>query len=314
MDYSILSNLSIKQFQIFLTTAKYNNITKAAEELYLTQATVSRNIEALENITELKLFSRTNRGVQLTEAGKLLLTEWKWAIGLLDSSIKNAQLSQSSKFSTLTVGDFNSTDNEVYLLPIIRNFEKHDTSVSLQIEKAYPVEIVNGVIEGKYDAAFVSRPYLSLFEKLDFEVIDIMRMQPCLVLSSGNPLFKNKNIDPHEAATYPLIAMKQPFILRWSFVEKVFLECGFKQNEVRFVDNPHIMALELQRHPCVALMDRGYAPIGRYNLRYVDINESKTESGFVLVIRSVDRTSALNSLIKAAKDFADSQAKEKKLP
>ena len=307
MDYKILSHLNIKQFIIFITVAKHNNITKAAEELFMTQATVSRNIDALENITELKLFSRTNRGVQLTEAGELLLTEWQWAIGLLDSSIKNAQLSQNDKDLKLIIGDFNSTDSEIYLLPIIRDFEKKEKDVFIQIEKAYPVEIVNGVIEGKYDAAFVSRPYLSFFEKLDFEIIDIMSIKPCLVISSGNPLFNKDSIDPREAASYPMVAMKQPFIFRWFFVEKVYSECGFELKDVRFVDNPHIMALELQRHPCVALMDKGYAPISKNKLRYIDLNECKTESGFVLVVRRINRTPAVYSFINAARDFAARQ-------
>ena len=307
MDNSILSNLTMKQLQIFLAAAKHNNITKAAQELYMTQATISRNIETLESIIGLRLFTRTNRGVQLTEEGKQLLIEWQWAIGLFETSIKNAQSSQNAGRPNLLIGDYDSTDNNMYLLPIVKEFEKRNKDVNLKIDKGPPLEIINGVIESKYDAAFISRPYLELFANMDVEITDTLNLPPSLVIAKGNPLFGADDIDPQEVASMPMVAMRQPFVLRWQYVEKVYHECGFEPKEVRFVDNPHVMALELLRRPCVALMDRSYAPIRRDELRYIDLDGCKTRSGFVLVARKRNRQPAILGFIKAARDFSSRQ-------
>lgn len=70
-----LSGITFGQIEIFLTAAKYENFTKTAEVLYMTQASVSRNILSMENALGLVLFIRYRHRVSLTNAGKSLAEE-----------------------------------------------------------------------------------------------------------------------------------------------------------------------------------------------------------------------------------------------
>ena len=59
------------QIEYFLAVARNLSFTKTAEELYVTQPAVSKQISLLEKELDAVLFDRTNKNTELTEAGKL---------------------------------------------------------------------------------------------------------------------------------------------------------------------------------------------------------------------------------------------------
>ena len=67
-----MSAINMRQIEAFLCAAKHQNISRAAEELYISQPALSKTISRIEKDYGGSLFSRTNRGVQLTEEGKEL--------------------------------------------------------------------------------------------------------------------------------------------------------------------------------------------------------------------------------------------------
>lgn len=71
-------NINLKQLEAFVTTAEYSSFTKAAEELFLTQSTVSSHISALEKTLGVRLIQRSARQrVALTEAGERVYRDAK---------------------------------------------------------------------------------------------------------------------------------------------------------------------------------------------------------------------------------------------
>ncbi len=68
--------MTLTQIQYFLELCSTKNYTRAAQNLYITQPTLSRQIQLMEAELEVKLLNRTNREVELTEAGKCFLEEF----------------------------------------------------------------------------------------------------------------------------------------------------------------------------------------------------------------------------------------------
>lgn len=68
--------MTTQQIKIFLEAAKQMNFTAAAERLFITQPTLSRQISILENELNTKLFNRVNNNVTLTPAGEVLMHEF----------------------------------------------------------------------------------------------------------------------------------------------------------------------------------------------------------------------------------------------
>jgi len=63
---------SLRALRCFVTAARYESFTQAAEVLCVTQAAVSRQIKELEDTLEVALFERTGRHIALTDAGRIL--------------------------------------------------------------------------------------------------------------------------------------------------------------------------------------------------------------------------------------------------
>lgn len=79
------------QLETFIRVADAGSFNKAAEELYITPPAVIKQISALENSLDLKLFDRTHRGLTLTEAGKSIYKDAKYIISYSDSAIIRAK-------------------------------------------------------------------------------------------------------------------------------------------------------------------------------------------------------------------------------
>lgn len=77
--------INIEWYRIFLHTAKLLNLTKAAQELHITQPSVSYALKQLEAILGVKLFTRQSKGVLLTSEGLALLEFVEQSFSLLDA-------------------------------------------------------------------------------------------------------------------------------------------------------------------------------------------------------------------------------------
>ena len=61
--------VNLELYKVFYTVAKCGSLTKAAEELYISQPAVSQAIKQLETQLGGRLFNRTRKGMELTEPG-----------------------------------------------------------------------------------------------------------------------------------------------------------------------------------------------------------------------------------------------------
>jgi len=73
--------MTIQQLRCFVTAARYLNIRRASEELYIAQPAVTHHIQKLENELNVMLFHRVNRQIRLTEQGRIF---YKDAIEILE--------------------------------------------------------------------------------------------------------------------------------------------------------------------------------------------------------------------------------------
>ena len=62
--------VDLELYRIFTIVANEKNITKASEKLNISQPAVTKHIKNLENALELRLFNRTNHGIELTSDGQ----------------------------------------------------------------------------------------------------------------------------------------------------------------------------------------------------------------------------------------------------
>jgi DNA-binding transcriptional LysR family regulator len=87
--------MTLHQLEIWIAVAKHQNVTKTADELHIRQPSVSQQIRSLEEDCGTKLYKvYTGKGIELTQAGKLLLKYAKKIqsqVKTLESKLKNSR-------------------------------------------------------------------------------------------------------------------------------------------------------------------------------------------------------------------------------
>lgn len=115
------NQLEIRHFEYFLVLAETLHYRKAAEQLFISQSALSQQITRLETILGQPLFIRTNRKVNLSEAGVLFKKEAELIINQLQQSMERWQLGIKGGEGILRIG-FVGSAMQVYLPPIIKQF------------------------------------------------------------------------------------------------------------------------------------------------------------------------------------------------
>lgn len=92
------------QLTTFICVADCGSFTKAAERLYISPTSVMKQINSLEAHLELRLTERTNQGICLTEAGKLIYKHAKHMIACSDKAVAEARQAAAAAETTFCVG------------------------------------------------------------------------------------------------------------------------------------------------------------------------------------------------------------------
>ena len=95
--------MDVKAIELFILSAKLCNVTKAAEELHVSQSSASRTLKQLQFDVRRNLFRRSGRGIELTESGRRFLEKVAPIMFQLEEAIKKV-CDRDTK--SLTIGPF----------------------------------------------------------------------------------------------------------------------------------------------------------------------------------------------------------------
>lgn len=147
--------IELRHLRYFVAVAEEGHVTRAAERLGMQQPPLSQQIRALERLVGEQLFRRTARGVELTDAGEVLLTDARAMLGQLDRAVETARRAARGEHGKLTVG-FTSTAPFNSLVPLsIRRFHEECPQVSLTVEECLSDELVDRLTSDRIDVAFI---------------------------------------------------------------------------------------------------------------------------------------------------------------
>jgi len=194
--------MNIETLQYYLYIAKYKNITKAAKHFYTSQSTLSRNIIALENELGVRLFERSNKQIELTEAGEIFYKDCEPFINHMDKIIKDVQYADRGNAGILRI---TSASN---LGPILSKpldiLRKRYPGVRLVLEAYDFNEIPSAINHSLYNIGFTYDFASSDYE--DLQSVSIGTEDFSFVLSS-------KLCDDSEDATITKVVKTLPLIL-----------------------------------------------------------------------------------------------------
>ncbi|MCM3764459.1 LysR family transcriptional regulator [Neobacillus niacini] len=148
--------MNIQQLRYFVTVANHLNFTTASKELYVSQASVSKQISIFEEYLGVKLFHRTKRSVELTESGGVLLKEALEIINKIDEAIdKTRKAHECFENKTLRIG-FLGPPEKRFLPQLLNEFRNHYPEILLETKQYYLSPLLNAFEKDEIDIAFSS--------------------------------------------------------------------------------------------------------------------------------------------------------------
>ncbi len=127
-----MNSENLNLYYIFYTTALNGNISNAAKKLYISQPAVSKAISKLESNLEVSLFTRSSRGVKLTQEGEVLFVQLKDAFDSIEKGEEDLKKSLQFGMGQLSIGA-STTLCKYVLLPTLPQYILENPYVKLSI-------------------------------------------------------------------------------------------------------------------------------------------------------------------------------------
>lgn len=204
--------VNLELYRVFYTVAKCGSLTKAAEELYISQPAVSQSIKQLENQLGVILFNRTHRGMELSaQGGKLIFTEVERALRLLNDAENRIAQTKASATGTLRIGA-SDTIFEYFLADKIVKFNERFPGIKIELTADFTPDTIGKLKADKCDVAFVNLPIptdpeLYLHDKC-------MRLNDIFIVGKKHCELANAPVSFSALKEYPLILMDKNTVAR----------------------------------------------------------------------------------------------------
>ncbi len=146
-------NLQILRY--FEMVARYEHFTKAANELYITQSTLSKAIESLEDELGVKLFEKQGRNVRLSFYGQILRDYVRRGMSEIEKGMEAVQNLANEQSGTVRLAAVNSAGS--LLLPqYMKGFSEAYPDIRLRYVQKPTYRILDDLVSGEIDIGFCS--------------------------------------------------------------------------------------------------------------------------------------------------------------
>lgn len=191
----MVNQLEIRHFQYFLMLAETLHYRKAAERLFISQSALSQQIARLETILGQTLFIRTNRKVNLSQAGILFQKEAELMINQLNQSIERWQLGIKGGDGILRIG-FVGSAMQVYLPPIIKQFSAECPRIKFYLQDLSNKDQLKLLEKKQLDIGFVRAKNLPA----TMESVSVFKENFSLVLPENHAITTENFVDMGQLA------------------------------------------------------------------------------------------------------------------
>jgi Transcriptional regulator len=239
------------RLRVFRAAALNLSFTQAAEELYITQPAVTKNIKELEKTLGISLFERNKSGLSLTKAGQLLLNYAEFMTEQESKLLYELGMLKQSFSGDLRLGT-STTIGQYLLPPVLAEFNKQHPDIRIFLQNKNTVEIEKGVLNKEMDLGIVE----GSSKKKELKYIPFMRDEIVAVVRISHPLAARDSIRMEELKTIPLVLREIGSGTLEVIVEKL-AKHGIKLKDLNIVmhlGGSEIIKNFLEHSDCVGLI------------------------------------------------------------
>ncbi len=215
-----MKQATLHQLQVFEAIAKHSSFTKAAEELYLTQPTVSQQMKQLTKAIGMPLFEQLGKRLYLTEAGEEVLKSSRdisTRFSDLEMTLANLRGMKQGKLRLSAI-----TTAKYFVPRLLGPFRQLYPGITIAFQVTNRQQVLDRLDQNLDDLYFIGQPSKSQ----DICVRPVMENPLVVVAPQNHPLAKEKSISLQRMA-------EEPFIMRESGSgTRMAVEGFFAENRV----------------------------------------------------------------------------------
>ena len=228
-----MMNVDLELYKVFYVVAKNKHMTKASEELHISQPAIWQSIKKLETQLGGTLFLRSNKGMELTNEGKMFYEYIKGALDL----INNAE-NEFTSFKRLSTGEIkigcSTTLTKLLLLEPINKFHLTYPNINIKIVNDLTSNLISDLKLGKLDFVIFNESNIKE-TNLDLKIIKSLKQGFIY-----NPSFYKDDINSFEELNkYPLLLQKEESNSR------KFLDYLMLKNNVKLIPKMEVVSQDL---------------------------------------------------------------------
>ena len=200
--------MELRVLRYFLTVAREENITKAAELLHVSQPAISRQLAQLEAELGVKLFTRGNHHITLTEDGLMLRRRAQEIVALADKTQRDFHQHTAELTGEIAIGSGELRSFSM-LGAVLADFSALHPQVRYTLFSGNADHIKERIESGTLDLGLLSMPVeLSRYDFLRFPVAE----EYGVLVRADSPLAERKLLQPEDLANVPLMLPERALV------------------------------------------------------------------------------------------------------
>lgn len=227
--------MELRHLKYFVMVARTLNFSEASRRLYITQGTLSQQIQQLEEEIGAQLFDRTRHSVILTEAGEELLPLAIQTIEYSEICHNRIKDLKGALTGTLRIGT--TTSFSALLTDTVRRFVKEHPGVRLTILSESATEIINMLRDKELDVALAFKPAVA-YEELESETL--FKNSLSAVMRKDHPMASHKVLTMEDLEKHRIVLPGKSLQARRAFDSYLGLDTR-KLNVSVEVNDPNLI-------------------------------------------------------------------------
>jgi DNA-binding transcriptional LysR family regulator len=196
--------MDLAELQVFLAVATERSFSRAATRLHRTQPAVSQAIKRLEDELDERLFDRSSKGGQLTEAGKILLDYAERLIRLKDEAEGAVRELQDLRRGRVLIG---ANEAAVHvLLPVVERFREAHPQAQVEVSRRPSRQIASEVLSRTLDFGVLTFPP----RERGLLSLSLGEDELVMLMSPQHPLATRRQVTMEELGRQTVIAHNDP--------------------------------------------------------------------------------------------------------
>ena len=283
--------MELSQLSAFVTVANERNLTRASALLFLTPPSVSARIKTLEDELGIKLFIRTNKGMELSNEGRQLKDQAELLLQQARCFSDNAKNLQDSVGGKLRIG-LNTSPSLLQASPLVAQLQQNYPQLEVSLQPSVSTTICERVLAGTLDAGFA-------YGRIDHSALSVVHIQTTSVIVIAPQQWQNKlkDLSPPQLAQQPWIWVSTicPYV---HLLEQLFATDGQPDNIAASADDEQATVDLVKAGVGLGIVDEKLAATDLENGSIIRLETEKFEIALSLVYQTGRQQDPLINILR----------------